>query len=106
MASTDQSATTSIRTGASTRTSDDRGRRLADARTERMVGASDVDSSSAYSTSSSSSSADEGDRRKGRKASQNLSVTTPFEMIPYYCQNHSIWSLINNKESTRWVLPG
>jgi hypothetical protein len=38
-----------------------------------MVRASDVDSSSAYSTSSSSSSEDEGDRRKGRKSSKNLS---------------------------------
>jgi hypothetical protein len=38
-----------------------------------MVGASDVDSSSTYSTSSSSSSDDEGDRCKGRKSSKNLS---------------------------------
>jgi hypothetical protein len=38
-----------------------------------MVGASDVDSSSAYSTSSSSSSEDEGDRRKNKKSSKNLS---------------------------------
>jgi hypothetical protein len=38
-----------------------------------MVGASDVDSSSVYSTSSSSSNEDEGDRRKGRKSSKNLS---------------------------------
>jgi hypothetical protein len=38
-----------------------------------MVGASDVDSSSAYSTSSSRSSEDEGDHRKGRKSSKNLS---------------------------------
>jgi hypothetical protein len=38
-----------------------------------MVGASDVDSSSTYSTSSSSSSKYEGDRRKGRKSSKNLS---------------------------------
>jgi hypothetical protein len=38
-----------------------------------MVAASDVDSSSAYSTSSLSSSEDEGDRRKGRKSSKNLS---------------------------------
>jgi hypothetical protein len=37
-----------------------------------MVGASNVDSSSAYSTLSSSSSEDEGDRRKGRKSSKNL----------------------------------
>jgi hypothetical protein len=38
-----------------------------------MVGASDVDSSSAYSTLISSSSEDEGDRRKSRKLSKNLS---------------------------------
>jgi hypothetical protein len=38
-----------------------------------MVGASDVDSSSTHSTSSSSSNEDEGDRRKGRKSSKNLS---------------------------------
>jgi hypothetical protein len=38
-----------------------------------IVGASDVDSSSAYSTSSSSSSEDEGDRRKSRKSTKNLS---------------------------------
>jgi hypothetical protein len=38
-----------------------------------MVGASDIDSSSSYSTSSLRSSEDEGDRRKGRKSSKNLS---------------------------------
>jgi hypothetical protein len=43
-----------------------------------MVGASDVDSSSAYSTSSSSSSEDEGDRRKGRKSSKILSGLSCF----------------------------
>jgi hypothetical protein len=43
-----------------------------------MVGASDVDSSSVYSTSSSSSSEDEGDRRKGRKSSKNLSGLSCF----------------------------
>jgi hypothetical protein len=43
-----------------------------------MVGASDVDSSSAYSTSSSSSNEDEGDRRKGRKSSKNLSELSCF----------------------------
>jgi hypothetical protein len=43
-----------------------------------MVGASDVDSSSAYSTSSSSSSQDVGDRRKSRKPSKNLSELTCF----------------------------
>jgi hypothetical protein len=43
-----------------------------------MVGVSDVDSSSAYSTSSSSSSEDEGDRRKDRKSSRNLSGLSCF----------------------------
>jgi hypothetical protein len=43
-----------------------------------MVGASDVDSSSAYSTSSSSSSEDEGDCRKNRKSSKNWSGLSCF----------------------------
>jgi hypothetical protein len=43
-----------------------------------MDRASDVDSSSAYSTSSSSSSEDEGDRRKGRMSSKNLSGLSCF----------------------------
>jgi hypothetical protein len=43
-----------------------------------MVGASNVDSSSAYSTSSSSSSEDEGDRRKNKKSSKNLSGLSCF----------------------------
>jgi hypothetical protein len=43
-----------------------------------MVGASDVDSSSAHSTSSSSISEDEGDRRKSRKSSKNLSGLSCF----------------------------
>jgi hypothetical protein len=34
------------------------------------------------------------------------SVTTPSEIISYYRLNHSIWSLSDNKESSRWVLPG
>jgi hypothetical protein len=33
-------------------------------------------------------------------------VTTPSEIIPYYRLNHSIWSLSDNKELSRWVLPG
>jgi hypothetical protein len=48
-----------------------------------MVGASDVDSSSAYSTSSLSSSKDEGDRRKGRKSSKNLSGLSCFARDGY-----------------------
>jgi hypothetical protein len=43
-----------------------------------MVGASDFDSSSAYSTSSSSSSEDEGDRHKSKKSSNNLSGLSCF----------------------------
>jgi hypothetical protein len=43
-----------------------------------MVGASNVDSSSAYSTSISSSSEDEGDCRKSRKSSKNLSRLSCF----------------------------
>jgi hypothetical protein len=43
-----------------------------------MVGASDIDSSSAYSTSSSSSSEDEGDHRKDRKSSRNMSGLSCF----------------------------
>jgi hypothetical protein len=33
-------------------------------------------------------------------------VTTPPEIIPYYRLNHSIWSLSDNKEISRWVLSG
>jgi hypothetical protein len=44
----------------------------------RMVGARDVDSSFVYSTSSSSSSEDEGDRRKSRNSSKNLSGLSCF----------------------------
>jgi hypothetical protein len=43
-----------------------------------MVGASDVDSNSSYSTSSLSSSEDEGDWRKGRKSSKNMSGLSSF----------------------------
>jgi hypothetical protein len=43
-----------------------------------MVGASDIDSSSAHSTSSLSSSEDEGDRHKDRKSSKNLSGLSCF----------------------------
>jgi hypothetical protein len=49
-----------------------------------MVGASDVDSSSAYSTSSSSNNEDEGDRRKGRKSSKNLSGLSCFARDGFY----------------------
>jgi hypothetical protein len=43
-----------------------------------MVGASDVDSISVYSSSRSSSSKDEGDRRKCMKSSKNLSGLSCF----------------------------
>jgi hypothetical protein len=43
-----------------------------------MVGASEINSSFAYSTSSSSSSEDEGHRQKGRKPSKNLSGLSYF----------------------------
>jgi hypothetical protein len=43
-----------------------------------MVGASDIDSSFVYFTSSPSSSEDEGDQRKGKKSSKNLSGLSCF----------------------------
>jgi Pyruvate/2-oxoacid:ferredoxin oxidoreductase delta subunit len=43
-----------------------------------MVGASDVDSNFAYSSSSSSSNEDQGDWRKNKKASKNSSVLSCF----------------------------
>jgi hypothetical protein len=49
-----------------------------------MVGASDVDSSSAYSTSSSSNSEDEGDCRKNKKSSKNLSGLSCFARDGFY----------------------
>jgi hypothetical protein len=62
-----------------------------------MVGASDVDSSSAYSTSSSSSSEDEGDRRKGRKSYKNLSGLSCFARDGFYTMALSS----GNKKSTQ-----
>jgi hypothetical protein len=55
------------------RKKDSRGRKA-----RAMVGASDVDSSSAYSSSSSSSSKDEGDQGKSKKSSKNLSGLSCF----------------------------
>jgi hypothetical protein len=55
------------------RKKDDHGRKA-----RVMVGASDIDSSSAYSSSSSSSSEDEDDRHKKKKASKNLSGLSYF----------------------------
>jgi hypothetical protein len=49
-----------------------------------IVGVSDVDSSSAYSTSSSSSSEDEGDHRKNKKSSKNLSGLSCFVRDGFY----------------------
>jgi hypothetical protein len=49
-----------------------------------MVGASDINFSSVYSTSSLSSSEDEGDRRKGRKSSKNLSRLSCFARDGFY----------------------
>jgi hypothetical protein len=59
---------------------DERGSRKKESRgkARAMVGASDVDSCSAYSTSSSSSSEDEGDRCKDRKSYRNLSGLSCF----------------------------
>jgi hypothetical protein len=62
-----------------------------------MVGARDVDSSSAYSTSSSSSSEDEGDRRKSRKSSKNLSGLSCFARDGFYTMALSFGS----KKSTQ-----
>jgi hypothetical protein len=44
--------------------------------------------------------------KRPRTTSSPSSVTTPPEIIPYYRLNHSIWSLSDNKESSRFVLPG
>jgi hypothetical protein len=55
------------------RKKDDHGRKA-----QAMVGASDIDSSFAYSSSSLSSSDDEGDRCKNKKASKYLSVLSYF----------------------------
>jgi hypothetical protein len=60
---------------------DERRSRKKDDRSKKaraMVGASDVDSSSAYSSSSSSSSEDEGHRRKNKKSSKNMSGLSCF----------------------------
>jgi hypothetical protein len=49
-----------------------------------MVGASDVDFNSAYSSSSSSSNEDEGDRHKNKKASKTLSGSSCFVGDGFY----------------------
>jgi hypothetical protein len=54
-----------------------------------MVGASNVNSSSAYSSSSSSRSEDEGDRRKNKKGSKNLSGLSCFARDDFCGMTHS-----------------
>jgi hypothetical protein len=49
-----------------------------------MVGATDIDSSFDYSSSSSSNIEDEGDRRKNKKASKNLSGLSCFAGDGFY----------------------
>jgi hypothetical protein len=44
--------------------------------------------------------------RPKQRLGTSVTVTTPFEIIPYYRLNHSIWSLSDKKESSRWVLLG
>jgi flagellar motility protein MotE (MotC chaperone) len=65
-----------------------------------MVGASDVDSRSAYSASSSSSSEDEGDRRKGRKSSKNLSGLSCFARDGFYTMALSPGSKKSNQSDS------
>jgi hypothetical protein len=65
-----------------------------------MVGASDVDSSSVYPTSSSSSSEDEGDRRKGRKSSKNLSGLSCFARDGFYTMALSSCSKKSNQRNS------
>jgi hypothetical protein len=65
-----------------------------------MVGASDVDSSSVYSTSSSSSSEDEGDRHKGRKPSKNLSGLSYFARDGFYTMALSSGSMKSNQSDS------
>jgi hypothetical protein len=54
-----------------------------------MVGASDVDSSTAYSSSSSSSSEDEGDQLKNKKSSKNLSRLSCYTRDGFYTMARS-----------------
>jgi hypothetical protein len=65
-----------------------------------MVGASDVDSCSAYSTSSSSSSEDEGDQRKGRKPSKNLSGLSCFARDGFFTMALSSSSKKSNQSNS------
>jgi hypothetical protein len=65
-----------------------------------MVGASNVDSSSAYSTSSLSSSEDEGDRCKGKKLSKNLSGLSYFARDGFYTMALSSSSKKSNQSDS------
>jgi chromosome segregation ATPase len=65
-----------------------------------MVGASDVDSYSAYSTSSSSSSEEEGDRCKGRKSSKNLIELSCFARDGFCTMALSSGSKKNNQSDS------
>jgi hypothetical protein len=81
---------------------DERGSRKKESRgkARAMVGVSDVDSSSAYSTSSSSSSEDEGDRHKGRKLSKNLSGLSYFARDGFYTMALSSGSKKSNQSDS------
>jgi hypothetical protein len=65
-----------------------------------MVGVSDVDSNSAYSTSRPSSSEDEGDRRKGRKPSKNLSGLSCFARDGFCTMALSSYSKKSNQSDS------
>jgi hypothetical protein len=65
-----------------------------------MVGASNVDSNSTYSTSSLSSSEDEGDWRKGRKSSKNLSGLSCFTRDGFYTMALSSGSKKRNQSDS------
>jgi hypothetical protein len=57
-----------------------------------MVGASNVDSSSACFASSSSSSEDEGDHRKSKKGSKNMSGLSYFTQDDFCDMAHNFSS--------------
>jgi flagellar motility protein MotE (MotC chaperone) len=65
-----------------------------------MVGASDVDSSSAYSTSSSISSEDEDDRCKSKKGSKNLSRLSCFVRDAFCGMAHSSGNMKSQKDNS------
>jgi hypothetical protein len=65
-----------------------------------MAGASNIDPSSAYSTSSSSSSEDEDDRHKGRKPSKNLSGLSCFTRDGFYTMALSSDSKKSNQSNS------